>query len=176
MPKIRLDVLLVERGLANSREQARALILAGAVRVAGRPVTKAGTAVPLDADGAVDRAALERARQVVPPEAFESRPEPDVAGGRVLHLDAAHALHHRDRIGDRPLEQVLPVQERAVQRPRREGLWCHRLSVASVPAVTCQDRPAARMSSTDNQLAAHSPNVVCGQPPGGLTGRNAARG
>jgi 23S rRNA (cytidine1920-2'-O)/16S rRNA (cytidine1409-2'-O)-methyltransferase len=45
----RLDVLLVARGLAPSRERARALIMAGEVRVAGQPVTKAGTAVATDA-------------------------------------------------------------------------------------------------------------------------------
>ena len=39
-------MLLVERGLAASRERARALILAGDVRVNGQPHTKAGTAVP----------------------------------------------------------------------------------------------------------------------------------
>ena len=45
MPKIRLDQLVVERGLAPSRERARALILAGQVFVAGAAMTKAGTAV-----------------------------------------------------------------------------------------------------------------------------------
>jgi 23S rRNA (cytidine1920-2'-O)/16S rRNA (cytidine1409-2'-O)-methyltransferase len=45
----RLDVLLVERGLAPSRERARALIMAGEVRVNGRVVVKAGTLVPRDA-------------------------------------------------------------------------------------------------------------------------------
>ena len=45
----RLDTLLVERGLAASRERARALILAGSVRVNGQPASKAGTAVPVDA-------------------------------------------------------------------------------------------------------------------------------
>jgi 23S rRNA (cytidine1920-2'-O)/16S rRNA (cytidine1409-2'-O)-methyltransferase len=47
---MRLDTLLVERGLAASRERARALILAGQVRVGGRPVDKAGTPVAGDAD------------------------------------------------------------------------------------------------------------------------------
>ena len=46
----RLDTLLVARGLAPSRERARALIMAGEVRVAGRPVTKAGTPVTPDAE------------------------------------------------------------------------------------------------------------------------------
>lgn len=48
--RVRLDLLLCTRGLAQSRERARALILAGQVLVDGRRVTKAGTAVPLDAD------------------------------------------------------------------------------------------------------------------------------
>jgi 23S rRNA (cytidine1920-2'-O)/16S rRNA (cytidine1409-2'-O)-methyltransferase len=49
MPKIRLDQLVVERGLAPSRERARALILAGQVLVGGTAVTKAGTAVDHEA-------------------------------------------------------------------------------------------------------------------------------
>jgi len=47
--KTRLDQLLVDRGLATSRERARALILAGAVSVDGQPADKAGTAVAPDA-------------------------------------------------------------------------------------------------------------------------------
>jgi 23S rRNA (cytidine1920-2'-O)/16S rRNA (cytidine1409-2'-O)-methyltransferase len=47
--KERLDVLLVERGLAPSRERARALLLAGQVRVAGALADKPGTRVPKDA-------------------------------------------------------------------------------------------------------------------------------
>jgi len=47
---VRLDVLLVDRGLVPSRERARALILAGSVHVNGQPVSKAGTAVAIDAD------------------------------------------------------------------------------------------------------------------------------
>jgi 23S rRNA (cytidine1920-2'-O)/16S rRNA (cytidine1409-2'-O)-methyltransferase len=43
--RARLDQVLLERGLAPSRERARALILAGHVRVDGVVVAKAGTAV-----------------------------------------------------------------------------------------------------------------------------------
>ena len=44
-PKTRLDVVLVERGLVPSRERARALILAGQVRLDGQVVSKAGAPV-----------------------------------------------------------------------------------------------------------------------------------
>lgn len=43
IPKTRLDVLCVERGLAPSRERARALIMAGKIMVDGRPAAKPGT-------------------------------------------------------------------------------------------------------------------------------------
>ena len=46
---IRLDVAVFERGLAQSREKARALIMAGDVFVDGRRVDKAGTAIHEDA-------------------------------------------------------------------------------------------------------------------------------
>jgi len=48
-PKTRLDVLLAERGMAPSRERARALILAGRVLVREQKVDKPGAAVPADA-------------------------------------------------------------------------------------------------------------------------------
>lgn len=47
--KKRLDLLLVERDLAPSRQRAQALILAGEVWVDGKKISKAGTQVPVDA-------------------------------------------------------------------------------------------------------------------------------
>ena len=45
MARVRLDQLVVSRGLASSRERAQALVLAGQVSVDGQPVTKAGRTV-----------------------------------------------------------------------------------------------------------------------------------
>lgn len=70
--KERLDVLLQEQGLAESREQARRLILAGKVIVAGIHNPKPGQRIPVDT-----------ALQVTAPERFVSR------GG--LKLEAALA-------------------------------------------------------------------------------------
>ncbi len=50
MKKERLDVLVVERGLAESRTKAQALILAGQVVVDDQRVDKPGTRVPLEAE------------------------------------------------------------------------------------------------------------------------------
>ena len=50
MAKVRLDQLVAERGLAPSRERARALILAAQVTVEGRVISKAGTQVETDAE------------------------------------------------------------------------------------------------------------------------------
>jgi 23S rRNA (cytidine1920-2'-O)/16S rRNA (cytidine1409-2'-O)-methyltransferase len=47
--KERIDTLLVERGLAESRAKAQALIMAGEVRVNGEIARKAGEKVPADA-------------------------------------------------------------------------------------------------------------------------------
>lgn len=50
MARVRVDQLLVSRGLAPSRERARALILAGDVSIAGAPLAKAGQLVDADAE------------------------------------------------------------------------------------------------------------------------------
>jgi len=50
MAKQRADVLLVERGLAESREKARSLLLAGQVRLGDRVIDKPGMLLPQDAE------------------------------------------------------------------------------------------------------------------------------
>jgi 23S rRNA (cytidine1920-2'-O)/16S rRNA (cytidine1409-2'-O)-methyltransferase len=69
----RLDVLLVEKGLFSTREQARRAVMAGAVRVDGRTLDKAGASVR-------EEVALE----VVAREPFVSR------GGRKLQAALDH--------------------------------------------------------------------------------------
>jgi 23S rRNA (cytidine1920-2'-O)/16S rRNA (cytidine1409-2'-O)-methyltransferase len=54
MSKVRLDVLLVERGLAESRAKAQAMIMAGQVRVAGQTAIKPAAAIPADSELSVD--------------------------------------------------------------------------------------------------------------------------
>jgi len=48
--KTRIDKLIFERGLANSRERAQALVLAGKVLVNGQKIEKSGTEVDVESD------------------------------------------------------------------------------------------------------------------------------
>jgi 23S rRNA (cytidine1920-2'-O)/16S rRNA (cytidine1409-2'-O)-methyltransferase len=48
--KVRLDKLLLERGLTTSRERAQALILAGKILVDGQKIDKAGAGIDSEAD------------------------------------------------------------------------------------------------------------------------------
>ena len=48
MDKVRADQLVVSAGLAETRSQARALIMAGVVLADGRRVDKAGEMLPAD--------------------------------------------------------------------------------------------------------------------------------
>jgi 23S rRNA (cytidine1920-2'-O)/16S rRNA (cytidine1409-2'-O)-methyltransferase len=55
MAKIRLDLLLTQKNLADSRSRAQALIMAGKVRVNGVVVNKAGMPISEDADIEVEQ-------------------------------------------------------------------------------------------------------------------------
>jgi 23S rRNA (cytidine1920-2'-O)/16S rRNA (cytidine1409-2'-O)-methyltransferase len=57
MPKERLDIILVERDLAESRNRAQRLIMAGQVRVNGQPVLKASTRIERDSGIEIDQGA-----------------------------------------------------------------------------------------------------------------------
>ncbi len=54
MPKIRVDLLLVARGLAESRAKAQALVMAGQVRAAGQVIDKPSSKVAEEAELTVD--------------------------------------------------------------------------------------------------------------------------
>jgi len=58
--KERLDKLLMERGLASSRQIAKGLIMAGSVWVSGRKVSKVGTEFPVDVEVEVRESPLQR--------------------------------------------------------------------------------------------------------------------
>jgi len=55
MPKTRLDLLLVERGLADSRAQAQRLVMAGQVRLDGQVALKPSTSVDASAELTIDQ-------------------------------------------------------------------------------------------------------------------------
>jgi len=55
MRKERIDVLIVERGFAESRSQAQRLVMAGQVRVGGQVVLKPATTVDSSADIVLDK-------------------------------------------------------------------------------------------------------------------------
>src|SRR5262249_60623105 len=78
--KKRIDRLLVERGLADTREKAQALIMAGNVLVDEQPATKAGMSVAEDAS----------IRLKEPPHPYVSRGGVKLEGAfRSFGLDAA---------------------------------------------------------------------------------------
>lgn len=89
MAKKRLDVLIVDKGLAETREKAQALIIAGEVTVGGRVIDKSGTAVPEESPIAVtqglpyvSRGGLKLAHALT---AFGL----DVAGARAVDIGAS---------------------------------------------------------------------------------------
>ena len=120
----RLDALLVERGLAASRERARALILAGQVRVDGQPVDEGRHA------GA---ATTPTSRSTTPDHPYVGR------GG----LKLAHAL---DAFG-------IDVTGATRARHRRLDRRLHRRAAAARRARTSSRSTSATASSTGSCAA-----------------------
>jgi 23S rRNA (cytidine1920-2'-O)/16S rRNA (cytidine1409-2'-O)-methyltransferase len=87
--KIRLDVILAERGLAESREKAQALVLAGEVLVDGVKARKPGQSVSAEADLKVLQRPLYVGRGGLKLEAAIDRFNIQVAGRICLDVGAS---------------------------------------------------------------------------------------
>lgn len=140
--RVRLDVWLHERGLAETREKAHALVLAGRVRVGGAPQEKPGAAVPpgahvevLPGSRHVGRGALKLERALA---AFRVDPAGRVAldvgastGGftEILLARGARRVYAVD-VGYGQLHERLRADPRVVVRERVNA---RRLSQRDVP-------------------------------------------
>ena len=146
MKKERLDKLLVDRGLAETRNRAQALIMAGQVRVKGQPVTKAGAAIPPDVPIEVNegmRWASRGAHKLL--RAFDVF-DGLSAEGRVCADLGASTGGFTDVLLDRGARRVF-----AVDVGYGQLLW----RLASDPRVVVMDRTNAR-----NLTAADFPEVI----------------
>ena len=139
--KERLDKLLTDRGLAENRSRAQALVMAGQVRVGGQVVTKAGTALPLDAEITVDavrRWASRGAYKLLG--AFEAFPSL-TAEGRICADLGASTGGFTDVLLSKGAARVY-----AVDVGYGQLLW----RLASDPRVVVRDRTNARTLTRDN--------------------------
>ncbi len=89
MPRVRADVLLVERGLAESREGAQRLIMAGRARAGTAKLVKPSQLLALDADVSVSEPERYVSRGGHKLEAALSAFNIDVSGLRCLDLGAS---------------------------------------------------------------------------------------
>ena len=177
MPKIRLDRLLVERGLAESREKAQRLILAGSVLVDDRPGVKAGHLVADDAqvrlrdqERFVSRGGLklEEAFRVFGPQGF------DASGKRCVDVGASTGgftdclLQHGAAsvvaldVGHGQLHPRIAADPRV---DARDGVNCRHLSAADV-------QPPAEVAVTDVSFISLKlilPGIDAVLAPGGET-------
>jgi 23S rRNA (cytidine1920-2'-O)/16S rRNA (cytidine1409-2'-O)-methyltransferase len=90
LPKIRLDQLIVQKGLAKSREKAKALVMAGLVQVDGKRFDKPGQAVSVSASVSLKKAAPSYvSRGGLKLEAALQHFSPDVRGKVLLDVGAS---------------------------------------------------------------------------------------
>ncbi|MCP5557079.1 MAG: TlyA family RNA methyltransferase [Verrucomicrobiaceae bacterium] len=89
MAKLRLDQAVVQRGLCESREQAKRLILAGQVLLNGQPSTKPGMAIPEDGIVTVKEMPRFVSRGGLKLEGALAHFGIDVAGGVALDIGAS---------------------------------------------------------------------------------------
>jgi 23S rRNA (cytidine1920-2'-O)/16S rRNA (cytidine1409-2'-O)-methyltransferase len=183
-PVPRLDVVVCERGLAESRSRAQALIMAGRVTVDGAPATKAGMPVRPEAQVAVSEPARYVSRGGEKLESALTAFDVRVAGERcldigastggftdcllqagaasVIALDVGHAqLHERIR-GDERVTVVEGVNARALDPaslPYAASVCAIDVSFISLAlilpaAVPCLMRPATVLPLVKPQFEA----------------------
>lgn len=87
--KTRIDELLVEQGLADSRSQAKALVLAGKVRLGTERLDKPGRTLPTDSQLTVEQPPRFVSRGGEKLEGFLDQFDIDVSGLRVLDVGAS---------------------------------------------------------------------------------------
>ena len=151
VPRRRLDVELVRRGLASSRAEAQAAVAAGRVTVAGSPATKAASLVADDAPVQV----LGPARRFVSRGGEKLRSALDRFGvdparprlprrrrlhGRVHRLPAAGGRGARR--GRR--RRLRPARVGDPQRPARHGDGAHERAEPGARAPAVRARPGRR--------------------------------
>ena len=133
--KTRLDVLLVERGFAPTRQKAQAIIMAGSVFVAGQRVDKPGTAVANEAElevrghtlRYVSRGGLklEKAMQTFPI-TLEGKTCADIGASTGGFTDCMLQNGARQRLRRR--RRLWPARLEAPQRRARRLSWSGRTS------------------------------------------------
>lgn len=89
MAKKRIDELLVEQGLADSRSQAKALVLAGKVRLGTERLDKPGRTLPEDAQLSVEQPPRFVSRGGDKVEGFLNKFDIDVCGLHMLDVGAS---------------------------------------------------------------------------------------
>ena len=135
--KVRLDVMLTERGLAESREKAQALALAGEVLVNGIKATKPGQSVPASAALQVLQRPLYVGRGGLKLEAAIDRFKIQVAGRICLDigcstggftdclLQRGAARVHAVDVGTGQLDWKLRTDSRVVLHERVNARYLH---------------------------------------------------
>ena len=107
-----------------------------------------------------DGSALQGLREIVPSEAVEARPQPDVGVRRVLVLDTADSLERARDLQTGALEEELSCEQRSVQLTLREGSLGGRRHGANLAATDPAGRWARAMPPTTSAPPAASQIVT----------------
>ena len=144
MPRSRLDVALVERGLFPSRARAQAAVMAGRVRVDGRTVDKPGAGVAEDAAIAVEEAREYVSRGGIKLANALDALDVDVRGACALDLGASTG-GFTDCLLQRGARRVIAIDVGYGQldwrpAPRPAGAVMERTNARDLGPATCPGR------------------------------------